>query len=289
MTRFASYDGTEIGYRVLGDGPPLICLPGGPGRTGEYLGDLGGLSARRRLIIPDTRGTGLSADPADPGSFRVDRLVGDVEALRAHLGLDRIDLLAHSAGAALGILYAAAHPGRISALVLVTPGLLVLGIDQDEAAVNAALARRAGEPWYPAAIAAMERIGAGERTMEVFRATAPFYYGRWDEAAREHARSGISERNAAARDGFLAGYFDSDAFDPRATRAALAAVAAPVLLYAGELDPFPLPGTVREAAALFPRATVTVQPGAGHFPWVDDPESFGAAVSAFLSRPSAVS
>jgi hypothetical protein len=26
MTWFASYDGTKIGYRVLGDGPPLVCL-----------------------------------------------------------------------------------------------------------------------------------------------------------------------------------------------------------------------------------------------------------------------
>ena len=32
---FASYDGTEIGYRVLGDGPPLVCLPGGPGRAAD--------------------------------------------------------------------------------------------------------------------------------------------------------------------------------------------------------------------------------------------------------------
>jgi len=36
---FASYDGTEIGYRLLGAGPPLVCLPGGPGRAAEYLGD----------------------------------------------------------------------------------------------------------------------------------------------------------------------------------------------------------------------------------------------------------
>jgi hypothetical protein len=34
------YDGTQIGYRSLGAGPPLVCLPGGPGRASEYLGDL---------------------------------------------------------------------------------------------------------------------------------------------------------------------------------------------------------------------------------------------------------
>ena len=66
MTRFASYDGTQIGYATLGDGPPLVCLPGGPGRTCEYFGDLGGLSRSRQLILPDTRGTGQSADASDP-------------------------------------------------------------------------------------------------------------------------------------------------------------------------------------------------------------------------------
>ena len=43
MPSFASYDGTELAYRILGDGPPLVCLPGGPGRAAGYLGDLGGL------------------------------------------------------------------------------------------------------------------------------------------------------------------------------------------------------------------------------------------------------
>jgi pimeloyl-ACP methyl ester carboxylesterase len=65
MASFASYDGTEISYRVLGDGRPLVCLPGGPGRAGEYLGDLGGLGRSRRLVIWDPRGVGVSADPAD--------------------------------------------------------------------------------------------------------------------------------------------------------------------------------------------------------------------------------
>jgi pimeloyl-ACP methyl ester carboxylesterase len=88
MPSFASYDGTEIGYRVLGDGRPLVCLPGGPGRAAVYLGDLGGLPNSRQLVLADLRGVGMSADPADPATFRVDRLVNDVESLRNHLGLD---------------------------------------------------------------------------------------------------------------------------------------------------------------------------------------------------------
>ena len=64
MARFASYDGTRIGYRILGDGPPLVCLPGGPGRASEYFGDLGGLTRTRQLIMPDTRGPGSRQMPA---------------------------------------------------------------------------------------------------------------------------------------------------------------------------------------------------------------------------------
>jgi pimeloyl-ACP methyl ester carboxylesterase len=217
MPSFASYDGTEIGYRVLGGGPPLVCLPGGPGRATEYLGDLGGLGKSRQLVLVDPRGVGLSADPADPVTFGVDRLVKDVEALRVHLGLDRMDLLAHSAGAVLATLYAAAHPGHLSALILVTPGLAAVGADGSEEELRAALARRAAEPWYPAALAAMEEILAGSRSMEAFRASRPFYYGRWDEVARANATAGVSQRHQDAREGFFAGVD----FDVPAARAAL--------------------------------------------------------------------
>ena len=279
MARFASYDGTLIGYRVLGAGPPLVCLPGGPGRASEYLGDLGGLGRSRQLILPDTRGTGESADAADPVSYRCDRLVGDVEALRGHLGLDRTDLLGHSAAADLAILYAAAHPQRVTHLILVTPGLRAAGIEESDEQWRAALGRRSGEPWYPDALAAVEKAEAGDDTVDNRRAYMPFFYGRWDTAAQAHAEIGVSERSRPVRDGFGA----TGAFNPAATREELGKLAAPVLLYAGELDTSPTPGTAAAAARLFPHATVTIQPGAAHFPWLDDPARFTAAITSFLT------
>jgi proline iminopeptidase len=278
MSRFDSYDGTEIGYHVLGEGPPLVCLPGGPGRSVEYLRDLGGLDRSRQLVLLDPRGVGTSADPVDPATFRVDQLVSDVEALRAQLGLDQMDLLAHSAGSVLATLYAAAHPERLSRLILLTPGLSAIDADATEEEILAGLGNRAAETWYPAARPAMDKIMAGSGSMEDFRASRPFYYGRWDEAARAHSTEGVSDRHQAAR----AGYFAGIAFDPPATRAALKKLTAPVLLYAGELDPMVTPALVRAAAPVFNDATVTVQPGAGHFPWIDDPAAFAAAIGPFL-------
>jgi pimeloyl-ACP methyl ester carboxylesterase len=278
MARFASYDGTQIGSCVRGAGPPLVCLPGGPGRAIGYLGDLSGLSRSRQLIMPDTRGTGESADASDPGSYRCDRLAGDVEALRAHLGLDRMDLLGHSAAGDLAMLYAAAHSERVARLILLTPGLRAVGIEESDEQWRAALARRSGEPWYPDALAAIEKAEAGDDSTENRRGYMPFFYGRWDDAARAHVDAGVSERSRPVRDGFAA----AGAFNPAATRKEAGQLAAPVLVYAGELDASPTPATVAAAAALFPNATVTVQPGAAHFPWLDDPAFFTAAITSFL-------
>jgi len=116
MPIFHAHDGTELAYRLLGKGAPLICLPGGPMRAGAYLGDLGGLSAHRQLVVLDLRGSGDSAAPEDPTSYRCDRLTDDIEALREHLGEERIDLLAHSASGNLASLYAARHPQRLRTL-----------------------------------------------------------------------------------------------------------------------------------------------------------------------------
>jgi pimeloyl-ACP methyl ester carboxylesterase len=280
MARLASYDGTQIGYRVLGAGLPLVCLPGGPGRASQYLGDLGGLAQSRQLIMPDVRGTGASDDASDPETYRCDRLVGDVEALRAHLALDRMDLLEHSAAGDLAVPYAAAYPDRVARLILVTPALRALGIDDTDEQWREALARRAGQPWYPDALAAIEKADAGDDTIENRRAYMPFLYGRWEQAARAHAEVGVGERSRPVRDGYAA----TGAFTPAATRQAVARLAAPVLVYAGELDASATPQAAAAAALLFPNAMVTVQPGAAHFPWIDDPAFFTAAIASFLRR-----
>jgi pimeloyl-ACP methyl ester carboxylesterase len=278
MGSFDAADGTRLAYHQAGAGRPLVCLPGGPMRASAYLGDLGGLSAHRQLVLLDLRGTGASAVPADPASYRCDRLVDDVEALRGHLGLDRIDLLGHSAGATLALLYAARHLDRVDRLVLVGPSPLAVGLEVTDLDRREVAELRRGEAWFPDAFAAFERIWSGDATAADWTAITPFTYGRWDAAAQAHVAREASERNPDA----AAAYYSAGALDPEATRASLARLRAPVLLVAGEYDVALPPKRAAEYAGLFREAELAVQPGGGHCPWLDDPEWFVRTLAGFL-------
>jgi pimeloyl-ACP methyl ester carboxylesterase len=278
MATFAAADGTSLAYHEIGEGYPLVCVPGGAMRASAYLGDLGGLSAQRRLVRLDLRGTGDSAVPADPATYRCDRQVDDVDALRAHLGLDRIDLLGHSAGAALAILYATSHPERVGRLVLVTPTPRVVGVEVSDSDRRELAELRRGEPWFPDAYAAFERIWSGEGTEADWEAITPFVYGHWDEATRAAAAREAAESNAEAS----MAYYGAGAFDPPAVRDALTRLDVPVLLVSGGYDVQLPPKCAGQYAGLFPRAELATQALAGHFPWLDDPEWFVSTVTAFL-------
>ncbi|WP_329119207.1 alpha/beta fold hydrolase [Streptomyces sp. NBC_01465] len=282
MPTFAAPDGTALAHHSVGEGEPLICLPGGAMRASAYLGDLGGLAAHRRLVLLDLRGTGDSSVPADPATYRADRQVADVEALRLQLGLERIDLLAHSAAGDLALLYAAAHPQRIRTLTLITARGRAVGVDFTVADRHEAADLRKSEPWYDGARACFDRIWDGAATDPDFDAAAPFFYGRWDAAAQAHAALDVAQTNEEAS----GAYAGPGAFDPPAARAVLAQLDARVLLFAGEVDSGPRPRVAAEVANLFPSAELVVQPGAGHFPWLDDAAFFVRTVTEFLGQGS---
>jgi pimeloyl-ACP methyl ester carboxylesterase len=273
-----SPDGTRLAYHLDGDGEPLICLPGGPMQASAYLGDLGGLATHRRLVRLDLRGTGESAVPADPSTYRCDRQVDDVEALRAQLGRDPIDLLGNSAGGALAVLYAARYPDRVGRLVLVAPSPRAVDLAIADADRRRVMEQRKDEPWFPDAFAAAERIWARVATDADEDAIAPFHYGRWDAAIQAFDARRPQQLNMAA----MPIFYSDGSIDASMVRSAVANLPAPVLLIAGEYDPGLPPDRAGEYAALFRDARLAVAPRSGHFPWLDEPEWFVRTVTDFL-------
>ena len=279
MSALVAPDGTRLAYVEVGDGPPLVCLPGGPGRASAYLEDLGGLSHERTLVRLDTRATGHSEVPADPASLRFDRLAADVEALRETLGLEQVDLLGHSAGCLVAQAWAAAHPERVRSLVLVTPTDRLQGGQRSD--VAAIRATRDGEPWYAEAAAAAVAMADAQPAQQqaLMRATRPFMYGRWDERTQAHAATADHQSSKRAELGFGV---DIDEVNLAGMQTSLAALDVPVLVVGGERDAVTGVASVGLVAASFTRAQTVVLPRAGHFPWVDEPAAFRAVVSSFL-------
>lgn len=273
-------DGVQLAVHTRGSGPPVLCVPGGPGRASVYLGGLGGLDAAYALQLLDNRGTGRTELPDDRDSLAFPRLADDVESVRSALGLDRPVVLGHSAGCLVTMAWAAAHPSAAAALVFVTPPGRSTGDDMTD--VPAIRAARADEPWYAEAAEAAGLLASGDvpgglrREME--RAARPFAYGRWDAAAQAHAAGTEAQMSLRA----WAGFDPGPGYDYRPMLTALGSVTARVLVVVGDRDG--LSGAVvgERVAARFADARCVTIAGAGHYPWVDEPAAFVAAVGEFL-------
>ncbi|MGH9065487.1 MAG: prolyl aminopeptidase [Acidimicrobiales bacterium] len=120
-------DGQAVHWETSGNpsGKPAVALHGGPG-SGLSAGRRQSFDARRyRLVQLDQRGCGRSTPPvADPtttlATNTTSHLIGDIERLREHLGIDRWLVWGGSWGATLALAYAQQHPQRVSEMVLVS-------------------------------------------------------------------------------------------------------------------------------------------------------------------------
>ena len=118
-------DDQLIYWEVSGnpDGKPAVFLHGGPGGESTPLHRRLFDPAKYRIVLLDQRGSGrslphASSPDADLSTNTTWHLVGDLERLREHLGIDRWLVLGGSWGSALALAYAETHPTSVTELVL---------------------------------------------------------------------------------------------------------------------------------------------------------------------------
>lgn len=270
--------GTRFGdleYAVRGEGPPIMMIHGTGGGFDQGLSFGHGLIERGYRVIAPSRFGYLRSDfPVNPSSEnQADALV----ELLDHLGIDRLPVVAGSAGALAAIQFALRHPQRCSLLVLLVPAANVTGLDPVEMTATQKLfveqalgsdfvywsARRIAPKQLVANLLAtdphlLKTVSPGERARA---------YRILDEMLPISTRS-----RGLLNDARLAGA--SHPVDYRKIRA-------PTLILSVEDDRFGTAATARYLATVIPDATLVILERGGHI-WLGADDAVSDRVARFI-------
>ena len=276
-------NGVKLYYRLVGRGSePVVLIHGGPGFTSDYLADdLTPLARNHLLLVYDQRGIGRSTLVSDSSALAAQRYAEDLEAIRKHLGREQLTLLGHSWGVAPAALYAMHYPQRVRRMILV--GTIPADQSSLASAFQAMAAARDSVTLHR--MAELERI---RQANPDDLAACREYYKLWFTpffAAKESA--------SRMKGNVCAGSPESLKNKPNVSRFTFASLGnwdwttslrkttVPTLIIQGELDPLPI-ASARRWVATMPNARLLELKGVGHFPHVEAPDAFFAAVDRFL-------
>lgn len=203
--------------------------------------------------------------------------MSDLDGLRADLALETVDLLGFSHGGLVAAAYAIAHPQRVRKLVLACT--LAAITPEMRAEAEKVIASKSDFAWHAAAVDALAREEAGEyETAEecaaMWNAMAPLYFSTWDDRYRPLVEQDRLPPEPLRR-------FNATPFD---LRPELGRIDAETLVIAGRDDFICGPAAAQVLADGIRGAELVVVDNAGHMAFLEQPDTFRAAVETFLSR-----
>jgi pimeloyl-ACP methyl ester carboxylesterase len=271
MPERALPNGVRLHWREAGDpsAPPIVWIHGGSIEDSSMMtADLEPFFSTWRVLLPDTRGHGLSAKFERPEDYTYPRKGEDVLLWLDALGIERAVWGGASMGAALS-LWAAIHaPDRVRAVISIS-GPPYTPLDEDTAWW------RAHRPLVEAGkfaeyFDANVRLRSGEAALARFKAR-PERYAETIERLRTHSVASLLALldETYARTEWLAD---------------CARIRCPVLVIAGSEDHFPTVAMSRRVAETIPRARLAVIEGGGHFPNRTHRVEVQAEIARFLAE-----
>ena len=269
-----------LSYQLMGSGPTIVLLAGGPGASSDYLLPLARMLAEtHRVVLPQGRGMGRSTvSRYDAGTINFPTYVADIEALRLHLSVERWSVLGHSWGSWWALGYAAAHPEHVATMVLLD------GTYPDAATVKTRNEQRAAarSPEQTTALtyrSEPQRIAddPDKANLERFKAMLPsFFYDRskGEKFVRDLSQDDFS---AAVTRLLLADTPKVYELVPRLRGSEI-----PTLIMQGQQDLLGDSGP--QLHTLLPSSKLVFIPESGHLPWIEQPQTFHTELLEFLSK-----
>jgi proline iminopeptidase len=227
------------------------------------------------VVYLDTRGSGRSEKPAELTSYRHEDLVADLEALRKHLGQEKVWVAGHSEGGWMAMHYAVAYPDGCAGLLLIDA---IYAHDDDwrkDGSVRQD--RRRSEPWYEKVKKALadHRAAGTEKSFDVAMSQS-LMFAFHDVANMEKlnktggtlSSEAFKGRQASNKDGLFALPLEN--------------IRVPVLIIVGASDDRCSPRQAQRIHLGIAGSKLLVVEEAGHFPWLEQPENFFNAVERGL-------
>jgi proline iminopeptidase len=285
----ATLRGTEIYYDIAGmqlalvgnqlqERPIIFMLHGGPGgdhlRFKQHSLELQDVA---QLVFIDHRGCGRSKQ-TKASDYTLENNIEDIEALRQHLGLDKVVLLGTSYGGMVAQGYATRYPKRVDKLILVVTAPSYRFLDEAKKYLathgNAAQQAIARHLWN----------GSFRNTSHVnefFKLMEPMY----SVSARNRKKSAHSNKqplttwsHEALNKGF-GGFLRTFDFIPK-----LKKITCPTLVLAGNDDWISRPNQSKIIATHIPQAKLHIFKNCGHSLAIDAHEKYIKTITRFLKR-----
>ena len=236
--------GVSTYYESHGEGEPLLLLHGGLCTIETFFGQTPELAKRFRVILPERRGHGRTADV--DGDITYDAMAADTIAFMEALAIESAHLVGYSDGAIVGMLVAMRRPELVRKLVSISGNFDCDGLTDEG---RAFLETAQPDTFIP-------------MLAEQYKKTSPDGPEHWPVVFEKIRRMALNE--------------------PKISPAELGSIKAPTLVMAADRDLMTLEHTLALFQAI-PNAQLCIVPGATHALLFEKPAAVNAAVLAFLA------
>ena len=275
----AQINGNQVYYTIIGQGRPMLLMHGGSGLDHTYFRPwLDTLSDQVQLIYYDQLGQGRSTRPESYEDISMSTWADEADALRASLGFDRIILLGHSFGGFIAQEYALRHSDHLDGLILCDTAPVL-----DYQDVIMANAQSRGTPeQVQAVIAGLSAPVADDASFQqLWNTILPLYFNTYDpEVAKQ-----MDDATQYSAQGFNQGM--GVCLPTFNVLSRLGEITVPTLVMAGRHDWITPPVQAAERLhAQLPDSELVIFEDSGHFPFIEENDTFVTTVHDWVSRLS---
>lgn len=270
--RVKTRDGLSLWYKISGRGPALLVpTPGWGASVDMYMKSLTPLEKDFTAIYLDTRGAGRSDGPAKSSGFAFPLFLADLETLRVHLQLDRWLIFAHSDAGLQALGYALKNPKVCRGLFIVDGATNIPDDKESNADRNARMKKLSHRPWFAAAMKAQRKIDNPKISDDDFKYNFlgdlfPLYFASYDAAMQaRHYFSASTYRVKNNKYDDCAPHFETKQFTK---------IQVPTAVFEGDGDVITTPLEALRLERSLPNSMLFMIRNAGHFPWLEQRETF---------------